>query len=63
MASFEYTSGCQFDTDPISGQLFYREPINGFDYTNWRALEPSDYHAPRPASHDVSKLPGVSSPS
>ena len=52
MASFEYESGRQFETDPISGQIFFREPIEEF-YSPWRALEASDYHAPRPASHNV----------
>ena len=50
MASFE--SGRQFETDPISGQLFYREPIDG-SYSPWTPLEPSDYHLPLPATRNV----------
>lgn len=55
MASFGTDSGRQFEIDPISGQVFYHEPMDSF-YTPWTALEPSDYHPPRPASHNVSRL-------
>ena len=55
MASSGIDSGRQFEVDPVSGQLFYREPMGpGGFYTPWSALEPSDYHPPRPASHNVS---------
>ena len=60
MNSSAFDSGRQFETDPISGQLFFREPIEGF-YSPWRALEPSDYHIPTgPASHSVSALSNIS---
>ena len=52
MTSFESVSGRQFETDPISGQIFYREPIHG-SYSQWSALEPSDYHMPPPATQNV----------
>ena len=55
MASSGFDSGRQFEIDPVSGQIFYREPIEGF-YTSWTPLEPSDYHPPRPAGHNVSGL-------
>ena len=60
MASFEPNLPRQFETDPISGQIFFREPIDGL-YLQWRALEASDYHAPRPVSHNVSTIPNPSS--
>ena len=60
MNSSGFDSGRQFETDPISGQLFFHEPIEGF-YSPWRALEPLDYHIPNgPASHSVSTLSNVS---
>ena len=52
MADFE--SGRQFFTDPVTAQTFYREPINGV-YSPWMPLGPSDYHPPRPETHNVSK--------
>ena len=55
MASSGNTSGRQFDINPITGQVFYCEPVDGY-YSSWTALEPSDYHPPRPASHNVSRV-------
>src|SRR5882762_2998576 len=52
MTSFESNSGRQFETDPVSGQIFYREPIDG-SYSPWTPLEPSDYHPSQPATHNV----------
>ena len=62
MASFGFDSGRQFETDPISGQIFFREPIQEELYSPWRALEPSDYHMPPPAPHNVGILPSISPP-
>ena len=53
MTSFESDSGRQFETDLITGQIFYREPIDG-SYSPWTHLEPSDYHLSQPATHSVS---------
>jgi len=58
MASFQYDSGRQFETDPTTGQIFFREPIDGA-YSPWRALEPSSYHMPRPASRNVNTFPNI----
>ena len=30
MASFTFESACQFEVDPISGQIFYCEPMESF---------------------------------
>ena len=60
MASFDFESGRQFETDPISGQIFYREPIDG-SYSPWTPLESSDYHPLQPAAHNVMSPSGVSS--
>ena len=57
MASFEFQSGRQFETDPISGQIFYREPIDG-SYSPWTPLASSDYHLSQPSVHNV-KSPSV----
>ncbi|KAF9642068.1 hypothetical protein BDM02DRAFT_3193972 [Thelephora ganbajun] len=59
MASFGFESGRQFKTDPISGQIFYREPIDG-SYLPWTALEPSDYHHPPwPTTHNAIPPPSL----
>lgn len=50
MASFE--SGREFLRDPVTAQLFYREPADG-GLTAWAPLPPSDYHLQRPESHNV----------
>lgn len=42
----------QFHVDPVSSQTFFREFADGF-WGMWRPLEPSDFHPPRPASHNV----------
>jgi hypothetical protein len=42
----------QFETDPITGQIFYREPIEGF-YPPPTALELLDCRLPPPASYNV----------
>lgn len=55
MATPQFSSGRQFQADPSTGQILYREPIDG-NYTRWTALEPSDYHVPTPTSHNVSSL-------
>ena len=53
MTSFESDSGRQFETDPITGQVFYCEPIDG-SYSLWTHLEPLDYHLSQLATHNVS---------
>ena len=50
MATFE--SGLEFTTDRFTAQTFYREPVNGL-LIPWMPLNPSDYHPPRPESHNV----------
>lgn len=51
MAAFE--SGRQFHVDDFTAQTFYQEPTNGVDEPKWIPLPPSDYHPPRPESHNV----------
>ena len=42
----------QFETDPITGQIFYREPIEGFHPPS-TPLELFDCRLPPPASQNV----------
>lgn len=54
MAAPQFDSGRQFDIDATTGQIFFREPVNPGMFSNWMALPPSDFHAPRlPGSHNV----------
>lgn len=56
MTTFE--SGRQFFVHPVTAQTFYWEPVNG-TYSQWTALDPSDYHPPRPESHNVRRFADV----
>lgn len=47
-----FESGRQYEIDPVSGQRFYREPIESF-YPPCTTLEPLDQHLPRLAGHNV----------
>jgi hypothetical protein len=42
----------QFHVDPVTSQTFFREHVNGL-WGMWRPLEQSDFHPPRPATHNV----------
>lgn len=42
----------QFHVDPVTSQTFFREHIAG-SWGMWRPLAPSDFHPPRPTSHNV----------
>lgn len=52
MAHFEVSYDRQFHVDPVTAQTFFREHVNGI-WGMWRPLEPSDFHPPRPAAHNV----------
>jgi hypothetical protein len=45
----------RFHVDRTTAQTFFQERVNG-DWTTWRPLEPSDFHPPHPAAHNVGVL-------
>ena len=55
MAHSELTHDRQFHVDPVTAQTFFREHTHGV-WGMWRPLEPSDFHPPRPATHNVGVL-------
>lgn len=56
MSSFELNSGRQFEVDPITGQMFYRELIDR-SYSPWTPAEPLENHRlSQPATCNVSLL-------
>ena len=60
MASFAFESARQFEVDPISGQIFYREPMESFfPPCGTPSLEPS--HLPGPITQGAAR-PSIDEP-